>query len=275
MQENRIIIDDFEISINDIPKYLDRFNLLPNFIRAVIENKITSHIEPSSDDQVEYQLNFLSRNNLKNKHQLSSWLDKNGLDDKRLSLLIYDNLKLEKFKNEKFDNLVDSEFLNKKNSLDKVMYSIIRVKTKLEAEEIYLKLEEQEESFSDLAAKYSEGVEKNFNGIIGPLEIGVLNPELSERLKISKKGQLWPPFNCQQWWVVMRLERFLPARLDDNMRTKLRENMYEVWIQKKIIKVLNNLRENNKSNEIQSVDENNNIQNNELLNNNDDLIFGD
>tara|TARA_B100000401_G_C52760630_1_gene697976 strand:- start:500 stop:1327 length:828 start_codon:yes stop_codon:yes gene_type:complete len=275
MQENRIIIEDFEISINDIPKYLDRFNLLPNFIRAVIENKLTSHIEPSSDEQVEYQLNFLSRNNLKNKHQLSSWLDKNGLDDKRLSLLIYDNLKLEKFKNEKFDDLVDSEFLSKKNSLDKVMYSIIRVKTKLEAEEIYLKLEEQEESFSDLAAKYSEGVEKNFNGIIGPLEIGVLNPELSERLKISKKGQLWPPFNSQQWWVVMRLERFLPARLDDNMRTKLRENMYEEWIQKKIIKVLKNLRENNKSNEIQSVDGNNNIQNNELLNNNDDLIFGD
>ena len=94
MEENRIIIEDFEISINDIPKYLDRFNLLPNFIRAVIENKLTSHIEPSSDEQVEYQLNFLSRNNLKNKHQLSSWLDKNGLDDKRLSLLIYDNLKL-------------------------------------------------------------------------------------------------------------------------------------------------------------------------------------
>ena len=274
MQENRIIIEDFEISINDIPKYLDRFNLLPNFIRAVIENKLTSHIEPSSDEQVEYQLNFLSRNNLRNKHQLSSWLDKNGLDDKRLSLLIYDNLKLETFKNEKFNDLVESEFLSKKSSLDKVMYSIIRVKEKLEAEEIYLKLVEQEESFSDLAAKYSKGLEKNFNGIIGPIEMGILNPELTERLKISKKGQLWPPFFTQKWWVVMRLERFLPAKLDENMRTKLKENMYEDWIQKKIIKVLKNLRETTKSKIIQSLPEKNNIEKNELLNN-DDLIFGD
>tara|TARA_B100000212_G_scaffold293007_1_gene235173 strand:- start:4586 stop:5413 length:828 start_codon:yes stop_codon:yes gene_type:complete len=275
MKENRILIDNFEISINDIPKYLDRFNLLPNFVRALIENKITSHIEPNSDDQVEYQLKFLSRNNLKNKHQLSNWLDKNGLDDKRLSLLIYDNLKLEMFKDEKFNDLVESEFLNKKNSLDKVMYSIIRVKSKLEAEEIYLKLEEQEESFSDLAAKYSEGIEKNFNGIIGPLEIGVINPELSERLKISKKGQLWPPFNSQNWWVIMRLERFLPAKLDDNMRIKLKEILYENWIQKKIVKVLKDLREEDKINEHNSLSENNNIANKKILNNNDDLIFGE
>tara|TARA_B100001287_G_C22544604_1_gene463806 strand:- start:3 stop:830 length:828 start_codon:yes stop_codon:yes gene_type:complete len=275
MKENRILIDNFEISINDIPKYLDRFNLLPNFVRALIENKITSHIEPNSDQQVEYQLKFLSRNNLKNKHQLSNWLDKNGLDDKRLSLLIYDNLKLEMFKDEKFNDLVESEFLNKKNSLDKVMYSIIRVKSKLEAEEIYLKLEEQEESFSDLAAKYSEGIEKNFNGIIGPLEIGVINPELSERLKISKKGQLWPPFNSQNWWVIMRLERFLPAKLDDNMRIKLKEILYENWIQKKIVKVLKDLREEDKINEHNSLSENNNIANKKILNNNDDLIFGE
>ncbi len=275
MKENRILIDNFEISINDIPKYLDRFNLLPNFVRALIENKITSHIEPNSDDQVEYQLKFLSRNNLKNKHQLSNWLDKNGLDDKRLSLLIYDNLKLEMFKDEKFNDLVESEFLNKKNSLDKVMYSIIRVKSKLEAEEIYLKLEEQEESFSDLAAKYSEGIEKNFNGIIGPLEIGVINPELSERLKISKKGQLWPPFNSQNWWVIMRLERFLPAKLDDKMRIKLKEILYENWIQKKIVKVLKDLREEDKINEHNSLSENNNIANKKILNNNDDLIFGE
>ncbi len=274
MKENRISIDNFEISINDIPKYLDRFNLLPNFVRALIENKITSHIEPNSDDQVEYQLKFLSRNNLKNKHQLSSWLHKNGLDDKRLSLLIYDNLKLEMFKDEKFNNLVESEFLNKKNSLDKVMYSIIRVKSKLEAEEIYLKLEEQEESFSDLAAKYSEGIEKNFNGIIGPLEIGVINPELSERLKISKKGQLWPPFNSQNWWVIMRLERFLPAKLDDNMRFKLKENLYENWIQQKIVKVLKDLREKDKINENNSLSDNN-LENKKIIKNNDDLIFGE
>ena len=43
-----------------------------------------------------------------------------------------------------------------------------------------------ESSFSDLVSEYSIGTEKKFNGIIGPVELGRLDPALAERLKISK-----------------------------------------------------------------------------------------
>ena len=62
-----------------------------------------------------------------------------------------------------------------------------------------LKNEEQESTFADLASEYSEGIESQLNGLIGPIEMGKINVKIAERLKISQRGHLWEPFqvdNC-------------------------------------------------------------------------------
>ena len=249
---------DLKITEKQIPILLDRFNLLPNLIRSVIENKSIEDITPTDKEQLDFQFNFLSNAGIKNKESLEVWLSKNGLDEKRLSILLYDQLKIEKFKEEKFSANVESSFLNQKSSLDRVLYSLIRVKSKIEAEELFLKLEEEEASFANLASKYSQGVEKEFNGVIGPMEIGKLNPELAERLRISKDGQLWPPFETNNWWIILRHEKSIPAKLDNNMRNNLLSDLYEKWMQSQLIPILKNIRENNnqyekKNNEAKSI----------------------
>tara|TARA_Y100000991_G_scaffold214896_1_gene203754 strand:+ start:732 stop:1595 length:864 start_codon:yes stop_codon:yes gene_type:complete len=236
---------DLKITEKQIPILLDRFNLLPNLIRSVIENKSIEDITPTDKEQLDFQFNFLSNAGIKNKESLEIWLSKNGLDEKRLSILLYDQLKIEKFKEEKFSANVESSFLNQKSSLDRVLYSLIRVKSKIEAEELFLKLEEEEASFANLASKYSQGVEKEFNGVIGPMEIGKLNPELAERLRISKDGQLWPPFETNNWWIILRHEKSIPAKLDNNMRNNLLSDLYEKWMQSQLIPILKNIREKN------------------------------
>lgn len=236
---------DLKISEKQIPILLDRFNLLPNLIRSIIENKSIENIDPTNEEQLEYQLNFLSRTGITNKSSLDKWLENNGLDEKRLSILLYDQLKIEMFKEDKFAQNVESSFLSQKSSLDKVLYSLIRVKTKIEAEELFLKLEEEEASFANLASKYSEGVEKDFNGVFGPMEIGKLNPDLAERLRISKSGQLWPPFLTNDWWIILRHEKSIPAKLDNNMRDFLISNLYEEWMGSQLMPILKKIREKN------------------------------
>ena len=237
--------NDLKISEKQIPILLDRFNLLPNLIRSIIENKSTENINPTNEEQLQFQFNFLSRTGIKDKNSLNTWLGNNGLDEKRLSILLYDQLKIQKFKEEKFSKNIESAFLSQKSELDKVLYSLIRVKTQGEAEELFLKLEEEEASFANLASKYSEGAEKEFNGVFGPMEIGKLNPELAERLRVSKIGQLWPPFFTNNWWVILRHEKSIPAKLDDNMRDFLMSNLYEKWIESKLIPILKEIREKN------------------------------
>ena len=236
---------DLKINEKQIPILLDRFNLLPNLIRSIIENKSIEHLNPTDKEQLDFQLNFLSKTGINDKKSLENWLSKNGLDEKRLSILLYDELKIQKFKEEKFSASIESSFLNQKSSLDKVLYSLIRVESKSEADELFLKLDEEEASFANLASNYSRGVEKDFNGVIGPMEIGKLNPDLAERLRISKEGQLWPPFETNGWWIILRHEKSIPAKLDTNTRNSLLSNLYEKWMQSQIIPILKNIREKN------------------------------
>ena len=103
-------------------------------------------------------------------------------------------------------------------------------------------LREEEDTFSELSSQFSEGVENVLNGLIGPMEISKVNPVIAERLKASKPGQLWPPFECEGWWVLLRHERFIPATLNIEMRKRLINELYEEWIASKIKKALNSLK---------------------------------
>ena len=135
------------------------------------------------------------------------------------------------------------------------MYSIMRVASKEEAEELYTQLEEKESSFSELASKYALGSEKNFNGIIGPVEYGALNVNLRERLRVSTEGQLWPPYEFNNFWIILRHEKNLPAKLDDSMRAKIRNNLYEEWINKQVISLLDQLRNKKPEDKLLSIKE--------------------
>ena len=242
-----IKIDNLDVDLEVIPGLLDRYNLLPTFIRRLLETKNTHQIRPSKEDQISFNNRFLADNNIKGKDNLSDWLSQNGLDEKRLDLMLYERLQVEIFKQDSFDKNVASIFLKRKESLDRVMYSIMRVETREEAEELHLKLEEKEASFSELASEYALGSEKEFNGMIGPVELRVLDANLSERLKISKTGQLWPPFEFKSFWIVLRLEKHLPSSLDENMRKRLRNELYEEFINKQVLELVEQIRKTDTS----------------------------
>lgn len=242
-----IKIDTLDVDLEVIPGLLDRYNLLPTFIRRLLETKHTHEIRPSKEEQIIFNNKFLIDNNIKGKDSLETWLSQNGLDEKRLDLMLYERLQVEIFKQDSFDKSIESIYLKRKESLDRVMYSIMRVETREEAEELHLKLEEKEASFAELASDYALGSEKEFNGMIGPVELRVLDPNLSERLKISKTGQLWPPFEFKNFWVVLRLEKHLPASLDENMRKRLRNELYEEFINKEVLDLVDQIRKTDTS----------------------------
>ena len=232
-----IKIDDLRVSLDHIPSLLDRYNLLPDFLRRLLETKYTHKIIPNKDDQIKYFNTFLKNNNINGKESLNQWLLENGLDDKRLDTMLYEKLQVDQFKKEMFEDKLENSFLEQKELLDRVMYSVLRVKTAEQAHELHTQIEEMESSFSDLVSEYSIGTEKNFNGIIGPVELGRLDPALAERLKISKNGQLWLPFEFRKNWVILRLEKHLPSKLDDKMTARIINSMYDDWINKQVLEM--------------------------------------
>ena len=242
MSESWINIEGELVSLEETPLLLNELKLMPIFLRRFLEKKYTKEISPSREEQTNYYQKFLKRENISDKTSLSNWLNFHGVSESDMEINLFKSLKIEKFKNDRFADKVETIFLKRKSDLDRVTYSLIRSKSRDKISELNIRLREEEDTFSELSSQFSEGVENVLNGLIGPMEISKVNPVIAERLKASKPGQLWPPFECEGWWVLLRHERFIPATLNIEMRKRLINELYEEWIASKIKKALNSLK---------------------------------
>lgn len=140
-------------------------------------------------------------------------------------------VKLDKFKQDRWGNQVETYFLQRKARLDRVIYSLLRLKDAAIAQELYFRLQAGEATFTELATRYSQGPESNTGGLIGPADVGSCHPQIGQVLRVSQPGQLWPPSRIEEWWVIVRMEKFLPAQLDEGMQRRMLDELFSTWIQ--------------------------------------------
>jgi hypothetical protein len=106
------------------------------------------------------------------------------------------------------------------------------------AEELYQQIREGESDFADLAAVHSLGREAQSRGQFGPEPLGDQHPELASRLRSGHPGQLWPPFEVETIWVVLRLETAALSVLDEPLRQRLQQELMEAWMQERTRQIL-------------------------------------
>lgn len=116
---------------------------------------------------------------------------------------------------------LNSHYLERKSQLDQVSYSLLRVKDPHLANELHLRIKEGEASFEEIAAEYSEGRERQQKGRVGPVPLSQPHQMLAKMLKVSTPGQLWPPKQLENWWIVVRLEELHRTELTDSLKQRL------------------------------------------------------
>ena len=179
-------------SVHELPALLADLDLMPLLVRRYLERRCGNQFNPNHDEQADFMRAFLAREGIIDQASLASWLQRQGISESQMSQRLFRALQLEQFKQATFGPRVEPLFLERKTDLDRVTYSLLRVRERAKVLELHLRLVEEEATFADLASSYSEGVEQQFNGLIGPMELGRINPVLGERLRISTPGQLWP-----------------------------------------------------------------------------------
>jgi parvulin-like peptidyl-prolyl isomerase len=105
------------------------------------------------------------------------------------------------------------------------------------AQELYFRILEGENSFAEVARDHSEGPESRSGGVLGPVSVSQPHPAISKLLSVSQPGQLWSPRPLAEWFVIIRLEKFLPAQLDEPMRRRMIEEMFENWLREQMAQV--------------------------------------
>ncbi|MGH2415429.1 MAG: peptidylprolyl isomerase, partial [Microcystaceae cyanobacterium] len=158
----------------------------------------------------------------------------NRLTPEQVEDLAVRPLKIWKFQQQTWGDKLESYFLERKAHLDQVSYSLLRIKDSGLAQELYFRLEEGEQSFAELARQYSQGPERHNSGLIGPMSLTMLHPLIAQMLKTSQPGQVLPPTQLEEWIVIVRMEKFVPARLDASMRRQLLNELFQSWLSEQL-----------------------------------------
>ncbi|NJM84798.1 MAG: peptidylprolyl isomerase, partial [Leptolyngbyaceae cyanobacterium RM2_2_21] len=211
-------IGDRSLSAQDLVSLLTQYQLLPNLVREVVIDQAIEPVVMTEAELAAARAQFCDRQQIGSEEALKAWLQQRSLTNEQLEATISREQKLSKFKAETWNSQVDSHFLQRKTHLDRVLYSLIRTEDAGLAQELYFRIRDDSEPFSELALKYAQGQEAQTGGLVGPVELSVPHPTLGKMLSISQPGQLWPPTKIGEWFIVVRLEKFLPVQLDDAMR---------------------------------------------------------
>jgi len=165
---------------------------------------------------------------------LASNIQKRGLTQADLIWQLELPIRKGRFALERFGAKAEQRFLERKNNLDQVVYSLLRLEDGFLAQELYLQIAEGESNFADLAAQHSEGNEKATRGVVGPVALDRAHPILVEKLRSSSVGTLLEPFRIQQWWLVVRLEQYEPAQFDQAMAQRMSIELLDEWINEEL-----------------------------------------
>ena len=129
-----------------------------------------------------------------------------------------------------WNHLVNSLFLERKNSLDKASCNLIRVQDKHLALELYYQVKEGEETFSDISFKYGKSPERESGGEISLRPLESFPFGLQHVVPNIKVGECSKPFRIGDDTGFIELTKFKPATLDESTKSYLFEEMLNSWI---------------------------------------------
>lgn len=225
-------------TFDDLMTALKQYGVLPQLVRELAIAQALTSIELTAEETFQACQQFYQQQQLKTEADVQAWLTQQGLTREQLEPVVTRNLRLERYKRTHWSHQLEHYFLERKAKLDRVIYSLIRVQDIGTAQELYFRIQEGEETFDKLAREHSQGAEAETGGLLGPVELGVPHPAIAKLLTTSKPGQLIPPTRLSEWFIILRLEKFLPAQLDDAMQQRLLNELFEDWLKKVVTQEL-------------------------------------
>ena len=219
---------------NETVALLRRHNMLLPLLRHEFTDNCLKAVVLSDEERSQLLQRFCQQNQLEGDEALANHIQKRGLTQADLIWQLELPLRKARFALERFGAKAEQRFLERKNNLDRVVYSLLRLQDGFLAQELYLQIAEGESNFADLAALHSEGNEKGTRGIVGPVALDRAHPLLVEKLRSSSVGTLLQPFKIQQWWLVVRLEQYEPAQFDQAMAQRMSNELFEEWISEEL-----------------------------------------
>ncbi len=153
---------------------------------------------------------------------------------------------LTKLSLDKFSSQAEKIFeIRKYDHYDQYFYSLLRSKNKSQIFEFYYQIESNESSINELSKIYSSGNEKSKLGIIGPVNLVNISPEIAQVLKYSKDSIINTPIAINNEWYLIQRENFIPALYNEYYKNQICMELFEKELEKEYKKEYLNLMNKN------------------------------
>ncbi len=222
------------LSVHDTNRLLRQQGVALALAQAVVLDRVVSSVSLTADEENALMRAYLEGEGVDSKEAMAQWLARKGWSAADLRYFATKSERLRRYSQSRYAHEAEIRFLDRKLDLDQVTYSLLRVSDRDQAEELYCQLREGEAEFAALVAEHAEGKERITRGLIGPIALSAGHPALAERLRVGTPGQLWPPFELGGLWLLVRLEERFPAQLDDAMRARMVDELFQIWFKEQV-----------------------------------------
>lgn len=220
------------LSPEQICDLVRRLDLAGTLTRRLIEEEVAAVVPPDQPWLEAQQQQFCGDRALAEVLEQHGWT----IEDLNLNLWLPEALK--RFGEQRFGAGAEEEFLRHGAGSDQVVYSMIRTRDRGLARELWIRAEEKESDFLELARQFGEGPEAGHMGVIGPTSIGALQPPLlAENLRRLQPGEIHPPQQLGEWWLLLRLEKLQPASFDAAMKQRLIQQQMDAFLADRVAKM--------------------------------------
>jgi parvulin-like peptidyl-prolyl isomerase len=213
---------------------LARYGLLRSYVRQVLLDELLADVPLDAQALDSARAQFMAERRLADEAALQAYGRDQGLAPGDLEYRITYPVRIWTYCQQHFAPKAESRFLARKQSLDQVVYSLLRTKDQGLARELFLQVSEGEADFAELAARYAEGPERSTRGIIGPVPLNQGHPELVGRLRAVEPGAVLEPFRIESWWLLVRLETLVPASFGPDAADAMTQELLNAWLEEEV-----------------------------------------
>ena len=117
---------------------------------------------------------------------------------------------------------------------DGIELSQIVLNSKGKAREIMALLEEDPDSFAELAKQHSLDDEtRDSGGVVGKVLRGTLEDEIEAKVFAASKGEVVGPYSIGDGLVyeIFRVTEVYPAKLDDSTKSEVQKLIFDEWVE--------------------------------------------
>ncbi len=223
-------MESLDLLTNECINLLHRNKLLKPLIRSELTKSILSKVHIDDEINKKVITEFKAKAGITEAIDFEKWLVKNEISNSEFEEIALTDTRLKIYCEKEYTHNVEAHFLERKNQLELIVYSLFRIKNFYKSREMFLRIHDKEADFGDLAALYSEGPEKSSRGIIGPVPLEQAHPLLIDKLRTSKVGEVQTPVPIDGSYIIIRVEAREPAILEGLIRQEMLFELFNKWM---------------------------------------------